>query len=274
MASVVALSRYPVKGFTPEARSSIVVQDDGRVAGDRVLAFRFGNAATPEEKDGLDYWPKARGLSLQDFPSLAALRLEYRESERLLRFWHEGALLVEGNLEPEGRRRLEAAMAEFVLASPEAARLERPGRLPLALVGDGVTSRFQDRARGFVSVHSEASVAALAEAVAAPVDHRRFRSNVVIAGVESEAELRWDDEVRLGEVAFAPQGEIVRCLATHANPDTGVRDIPVLTTLTQQLGQRRPTLGRLLLPRGRGGAIRVGDAVMAPGALAPAGDRA
>ncbi|SJN12456.1 MOSC domain [Leucobacter sp. 7(1)] len=261
MTSVVSLSRYPVKGFTPEPLDSIVVQDDGRVAGDRVLAFRFGNAALPEEKDGLDYWPKARGLSLQDFPSLAALRLEYQQAERVLRFWRDGELLVEGDLEPAGRRRLETAMAEIVLGSPEAARLERPGRLPLALVGDGVTSRFQDRARGFVSVHSEASVATLADALGAAVDHRRFRSNIVITGVEAEAELRWADTVRIGDVAFEPQGSIVRCLATHANPETGVRDLPVLTTLTQQLGQRQPTMGRLLLPTDRGGVIQLGDTV-------------
>ena len=64
MPRVVALYRYPVKGFTPERRDELVVQDDGRIAGDRVLAFRFADAATPEERDGLDYWPKAKGLPM------------------------------------------------------------------------------------------------------------------------------------------------------------------------------------------------------------------
>ena len=76
MAHVAALYRYPVKGLTPERLDTLVVQDDGRVAGDRVLAFRFADAVRPEERDGLDYWPKARGLALMDFPSLARLRLE------------------------------------------------------------------------------------------------------------------------------------------------------------------------------------------------------
>lgn len=273
MASVVALTRYPVKGFTPEPLETLTVQPDGRIAGDRVLAFRFGNAAEPEERDGLDYWPKARGLSLQDFPSLAALRVEYRAAERVLRLWREGALIAEGGLDPAGRRHLEEAVSEFVLASPEAARLERPGRLPLALVGDGVTSRFQDRARGYVSVHSEASVEALGEALNAEVDHRRFRSNIVISGVGVEAELAWDGPVQIGAVRFAPQQPIVRCLATHANPDSGIRDLPVLTTLTQQLGQRQPTLGRLLLPSETappfaGAEIHIGDTVTTDSAFA------
>ena len=69
--TVSKLYRYPVKGFTPEPREELVVQDDGRIEGDRVLAFRFADAATPEEKDGLDYWPKSKGLALMDLPSLA-----------------------------------------------------------------------------------------------------------------------------------------------------------------------------------------------------------
>lgn len=68
MARVVSLFRHPIKGFTPESVDSLTVQADGRIAGDRVLAFRFAEATAPEHHDGLDHWPKAKGLSLQDFP--------------------------------------------------------------------------------------------------------------------------------------------------------------------------------------------------------------
>ncbi|WP_338034654.1 MOSC domain-containing protein [Leucobacter triazinivorans] len=273
MPQVAALFRYPVKGFTPESPDRLTVQRDGRVAGDRVLAFRFADAATPEDRDGLDYWPKAKGLSLQDFPALAALRLAYDDAALRIRIAHDGAELVEAGLDPQGRQRITRAVTEFVLDSREGSRLERPGRLPLALVGDGVRSRFQDRPRGFVSVHGRASVAALGVAAGVPLDDRRFRSNIVIEGLEPWHELEWSGRVRIGEVVFRTAGPIVRCLATHANPDTGVRDAPVLTTLTRSLGQREPTLGRLLLPHepapARGaaprseplGTIRVGDEV-------------
>lgn len=40
MPHVVALYRYPVKGFTPEACDALTVLDEGRVAGDRVLGVR------------------------------------------------------------------------------------------------------------------------------------------------------------------------------------------------------------------------------------------
>ncbi|MFJ4253713.1 MOSC domain-containing protein [Microbacterium sp. NPDC090003] len=270
MPHVVALYRHPIKGFTPESVDSLTVQADGRVAGDRVLAFRFADAAVPEERDGLDHWPKAKGLALQDFPALAALRTHYDDARARVRIEHDGAVVVEAGLDDHGREELTDAVTAYVRATREGRRLERPGRLPLVLVGDGETSRFQDRARGYVSLHSRGSAAALGEAVGTGIDDRRFRSNIVIDGVDAWAELDWDGEVRIGDVTLRTEGPIVRCLATHANPDTGERDVKVLTTLTGALGQDEPTLGRLFLPavsagdeHEPAGVIRVGDEVHA-----------
>lgn len=269
MARVVSLYRHPVKGLTPESVDSITVQPDGRIAGDRVLAFRFADAVVPEVHDGLDHWPKAKGLSLQDFPALATLKTSYDDRSRTVRIDLDGSTLVEAGLDEAGRADLADAVADFVLATPEGRRLRRPGRLPLVVVGDGTTSRFQDRAQGYVSVHSRASVTTLGDALGLGIDDRRFRSNIVIDDAGAWSELDWRGGVTIGEVAFEAAGPIVRCLATHANPDTGVRDAKVLTTLTGALGQDEPTLGRLLSPggnedgRGRwsGGTISVGDQV-------------
>jgi hypothetical protein len=54
---------------------------------------------------------------------------------------------------------------------------------------------------------------------------------------------------------------IVRCLATHANPETGQRDRPILTTLTHAFDQENPTLAVGLVPEGAG-SIRLGDRVV------------
>ncbi len=271
MPRVVALFRYPLKGFTPERRAELIVQPDGRIEGDRVLAFRFADAATPEDQAGLDHWPKSKGLSLQDFPSLAALQLSYDAAGKRLRIAHEDRLLADAGIDTEGRAQLERAVTTYLLDSPHAGRLQRPGRLPLLLVGDGEHARFQDRARGYVSVHSTASVAALSDAMDQPLDDRRFRSNIVIDGVDAWGELDWEGEVSIGGVRFTTDGPIIRCMATEANPDTGLRDAAVLTSLTRRMGMRKPTLGRLLLlpgvsgdvdeRSGLGGVIRVGDEV-------------
>ncbi|MHA3683275.1 MOSC domain-containing protein [Leucobacter sp. HY1910] len=281
MPKVVALYKYPVKGFTPEPARSLTILPDGRVAGDRLFAFRFGDAATAEEQDGLDYWPKALGLSLQDFPALARLHVSFSHSTGRVTV-HEGeTLLVDALLaDAAGRAKFCAAITEFVLASPEGRKLARPGRLPLVLVGDGERSRFQDRPRGYVSLHGEASVAELEGALGTPIDDRRFRSNIVVEGLTAREELAWAGGVRIGDVDFVARGPIVRCLATHANPDSGERDAPVLKTLTGTLGMSEPSLGRLLLPAGldlfgarpgatdtgfAGGVIRIGDEVTVTG---------
>lgn len=263
MPQVSALYRYPIKGFTPERRESLVVQPDGRVAGDRVLAFRFAMAATPDHRDGLEYWPKTKGLALMDFPSIAPLQLEYDDEALHVKITHESDVLVDVALDDAGREELVETITEFVLSTPEGRRLRGPGRLPLVLVGDGKTARFQDRPLGYVTVHGDGSVAAVEEKLQSTVDHRRFRSNVVVEGLDAWDELGWSGEVRIGDVVFNTEGPIVRCMATHANPDTGIRDAPIMNTLVKDLEQREPTLGRLLLPAGSGGVIRVGDDVVA-----------
>jgi uncharacterized protein YcbX len=258
---VSALYRYPVKGFTPERRDELIIRPDGRVAGDRVLAFRFADHAEPLDQDGLDYWPKDRGLSLMEFPSLARLTLSFDGTAQRARIDANGMLLAEASLDDAGRRELEAAVTAFVEGSPDARRLQGDGALPLRLVGDGRIPRFQDRARGFVSLHGSASVAAVDATVDAPVDDRRFRSNIVVHTSDAWEELMWAGSVRIGDVRFDVQRPIGRCAAIMANPDTGVRDARLLRVLTTQFVQNEPTLGILLLPTDGGGTVRVGDEV-------------
>ena len=49
MPHVVALYRYPVKGFTPEACDTLTVLDEGRIAGDRVLGVRFADTEAADD---------------------------------------------------------------------------------------------------------------------------------------------------------------------------------------------------------------------------------
>lgn len=271
MPLVHALYRYPVKGFTPESVNELVVQDDGRIAGDRVLAFRFANAAEPESRDGQDYWPKSKGLALMTFPSLARLRLRFDHDDLRVQIRDGDDVIADEHLNEAGRRHLEDAVTAFVASSPDAALLAEDGVLPLRLVGDGRTARFQDRPRGFISVHGEASVRAVDAVAAAPIDDRRFRSNVVISGTAPWEELGWTGEVRIGDVRFVPQAPIGRCAAIMANPDSGDRDARLLRILTTQFHQDEPTLGMLLLPAEGGGVIRVGDEVTVAGGFAVSG---
>lgn len=260
MPHVAALYRYPIKGFAAERRERLQVEPGGRIAGDRVLAFRYADATEAEDENGLDRWPKGGGLCVRDYPALNRLALDYTAEE--IQVSEGGEVIARAGLDDGGRGQLVSAVTEYLLQAPDGARLARPGRLPLVLVGDGYTATFTDRARGFVSAHSRTSLTALAEAVGADLDERRFRSNLALDGLDAWAE----DELigrrlRLGTVTFDVAEPIVRCLAVHANPDTGLRDAPVMTTLTRTVGKKKPAFGILLLPVGGGGSIRVGDEV-------------
>ncbi|MEX8057931.1 MOSC domain-containing protein [Microbacterium sp. 16-032] len=256
MIRVDALYRYPVKGFTPEERDSLVIQDDGRVQGDRSLVFRFADALEPADAT----FPKSRGLALMTFPTLARVELTLDDEALTLRLRVDD-IDVTADLSDEGRARLSEAVTAYLRTTSDAKLLEADGILPLGLLGDGRTARFQDRPRGFISLHGAASVEEVDAAVPAPVDDRRFRSNIVVGGTAPWAELEWQGRVRIGEVEFEVQKPIERCAAITANPDTGVRDARLLRVLTTEFGQSEPTLGILLLPVADGGTIRVGDEV-------------
>src|SRR6202008_4747210 len=117
----------------------------------------------------------------------------------------------------EGRAGLERFLQAFLSE-------EAPGKLRV-LSAPG--HRFMDHPQGYISVINLASVRALGWAVGAEVDPLRFRANVYVDGLPAWAE---DDLVvgamaQLGAARLKMFKPIVRCIATHANPDTGVRDI-------------------------------------------------
>jgi len=259
VARVVALHRYPVKGFTPESRETLTVLGSGRVAGDRVLAFRM---ATEAPGDG--WVPKANFLIMMNTPGLARLKLSYDDTSRRLVIAEDTRTLAVGGLDAEGRTRLAHAVAEYVAALPESPLIGHAERLPLRLVGDGVTPQFTDSSEGRVTLHGRGSLLSLGVALGDPaLDERRFRTNISVDGLDPWEELQWTGRrLRVGRVRFSVIRPLVRCLATHANPVSGERDRPVLTILASAFGHEKPAFGVALLPEGEGGVVQVGDEVM------------
>jgi uncharacterized protein len=259
MPRVAALYRYPVKGFTPESCEEVTVLDDGRIAGDRVLGFRFADTGLADDEWG----PKTGFVELMNAPGLARLRLAFDAGNRRLRILSDGAALADEGLDETGRKHLAEAVAQYVLDLDENPLTGHPERLPLRLIGDGVTARFQDREVGYITLHGRSSLASLADAIGDPdLSEVRFRSNVAVEGFEPWEEQGWLERlVQIGDVRFLVALPVFRCLATHANPETGERDAPILTTLTRALGQDAPAFAVALALTGPGGRLRVGDPV-------------
>jgi uncharacterized protein len=254
---VVALYRYPVKSLTPEACETLTVLEEGRIAGDRALGFRFANSTVPDE-----VWSKKyEFVALVNTPGLARLDLSFDHRALRLRLGRAGALLVEDALDERGRKRIAAALQDYVLALEENPLAGHPERCPLRLIGDGVRPRYQDNEAGQITLHSRESLAALAAASNdSTLEEQRFRTNIVIEGVHPWAEQGWiGRRIRIGSVEFDVVKPKVRCLATHANPCTGERDLPVMKILISAFGQQEPTFAVGMLTCGKGGEIRVGD---------------
>lgn len=259
MPHVDALYRYPVKGLTPEHCESLTVLDEGRIAGDRVLGFRFANATSPD-----DAWCKKTMMAvLMNTPGLARLRVRFDREKLRLRVCLDEELLAEQSLTIEGRQAIAAALQEYICSLPENPLSGHPERLPLRLVGDGITPRYHDSEAGRVTLHGRGSVETLgAELNLHDLEEARFRSNIAVAGLAPWEELGWvGRRLRIGAVEFEVIKPKTRCLATHANPMTGNRDLPILNTLTKVFGQKKPTFAVAIAPAQHGGEIHVGDPV-------------
>lgn len=259
MPRVVALYRYPVKGFTPERCEALSVLEEGRIAGDRALGFRFADAPVQD-----DSWCRKHSfVALVNTPGLARLRLRFDHEALRLRISRDETVLVEEALDDAGRRRMAEALAEYVQALDVNPLSGHPERLPLRLVGNGVKPRYQDDQAGQVTLHSRESLAAVAAAFGDPdFSEQRFRSNIAIEGVSPWEEQRWvGRRIRVGQVVFEVVKPKTRCLATHANPETGVRDRDVMPTLNRIYPQDKPTFAIAMTTHGAGGTLRVGDEV-------------
>jgi uncharacterized protein YcbX len=259
---VVALYRYPLKGFTPEECNTLTVLDEGKISGDRVLGIRFADTQAAD-----DAWSRKTGmLALVNTPGLARLQVSFEEKTLRLRISLESAVLVDEVLSPEGRKRIAAGLADYVLKLDENPLSGHPERLPLRVIGDGFAPRYHDDEAGRVTLHGRGSLQAFAAAVGTDVSELRFRSNIAVDGLGAWEEQSWvGRKVRIGAVEFYVIKPKTRCLATHANPETGERDLPILTTLTQKIGQENPTFAVAMHPNGAGGQIHVRDQVMLVG---------
>lgn len=254
---VAALYRYPVKGFSREECEALSVLDTGRIAGDRVLGVRFANAGARGDAWGTKY----AFVALVNTPGLALLQVEFDHRNLRLRVSFRQEVLVEDALDDAGRRRIAAAIQDYVLKLDENPVSSRPDRLPLRIVGDGLTPRYQDDEPGYITLHGRASLDALAVAAGdADLSEHRFRSNIAVDGPKAWEELTWvGRKIRIGEVEFEAVEAKTRCLATHANPITGCRDVPIMSTLLKAYPAESPTFAIAMTTSGRGGTIHVGD---------------
>lgn len=156
------------------------------------------------------------------------------------------------------------AVAGRVVRGPFAAALSAYADQPLRLVRTDTPGDGSDEHA--VTLLAEESVAALSRhaGLDAPLDVRRFRMLVMVAGGAPYEEDTWQGlAVRVGGATVRIGGAVPRCVVTRQSPVTGERDFQTLDAIVAARGYgegRSIELGRyadVIAP----GRVRVGDPV-------------
>jgi uncharacterized protein YcbX len=249
-AAVHSLYRYPVKGLSPEPLQRAELRAGAYFPGDRLFAIENGPAGFDAQAP--QHQPKIKFLMLMRNARLAGLATCYDDATGTLSILQDGREAVRADLATkEGRLAVEAFFRRFM-----------PGELrgPPKVLAAPEGFRFTDSRRGFVSILNVASVAALEDAVGAPVHPLRFRANLYVSGWPA-----WHEFDLVGrEVAVGPSARlriskrIERCAATDVDPDTAMRDLHIPETLLRAFGHTDCGVYAEVVA---GGAIAVGDAL-------------
>ena len=221
MAKVVQVWRYPVKSMAGERLDSCMVTEAG-LEGDRRWAFIDRSTS----RDGKWFNIKQHAPLMTYHARLAGGRLEVVAPDG-------AAVELERDLLPrfraEGERPLELR--------------ELPG------------ANFDD---SHVLIVNLASVDAFALEVGMPLDHRRFRANLYVDGLEPEEELRWlGSTIQAGDAELEVTDRCERCKVIAMDPDTTEAAPDILRVLVERHDERLGMYCRVVRP----GRVAVGDFV-------------
>jgi uncharacterized protein YcbX len=254
---IAALYRHPIKGFTPEALDTVRLIAGAHFPGDRLYAVEDGPSGFDPAAPA--HIPKMRFTVLAKIPELARARTVYDAETGELSVTAEGFPPFFGRLTTAaGRAAFELWLAEFL---EEQAPEDSHG--PLKVLAAPPGHRFMDSRKGFVSILNLDTVREVERRLGQPVDPARFRANVQVEGWGpwSEHGLEPGRRFRLGGAALSLLADIDRCMATHVDPWSGVRDIDMLGTLRAEFGHICCGVYAEVV---EGGEISVGDEASAP----------
>jgi uncharacterized protein len=221
MATVTEVWRYPVKSMAGERLESCLITDRG-LEGDRRWAFIDRSA----NRDGKWFNIKQHAPLMTYRPRLAGGALEL--------------------VTPDGSA---ADLRRDLLP-----RFELEGARPLEL-RDMAGENFDDSP---VLIVNMSSIESFALEAGMPLDHRRFRANVYVDGLEPEEELRWLGRViRAGEAELEVTSRCERCKVITMDPDTTEPTPELLRLLVERHDERMGVYCRVVRP----GVIAVGDFV-------------
>jgi len=248
--ALVGIYRYPVKGLSAEAMTTVNLEAGETLPCDRAWAIENGgrgfDPAAPR------FLPKIHFLMLMRDERLAALMTRFDEETQTLTINRDGCAVVSAQLStPTGRMVIEQFLAAFMKQSLRGA--------PRIVSAPGHT--FTDSREKCVHLVNLASVRELERAAGRPIDHLRFRPNLVIDGVEPWIEFSWvGRDIAIGSTRLTVTERTERCAATNVDPATGARDMDIPAVLGRKWGHMDFGVYAKVTAAG---ALSVGDAITA-----------
>jgi uncharacterized protein YcbX len=198
MATVTEIWRYPVKSMAGEQLDSCLIGEHG-LEGDRRWALIDGS------------------------PNRAGKRLTIRQHERLMSYQ---ARLSNGGVEvvaPTGET--------HILDDRFVHHMQAESSRPLTL-NDMAGANFDDSHLLIVNL---ATVEAFGLESEMHIDHRRFRANLYVAGLQPEEEVSWvGRHNRAGGAELEVVSRCERCVVITRDPDTTQTSPELLRLLTEQ----------------------------------------
>jgi uncharacterized protein len=248
-AQIASLYRHPVKGFTPERLTSAVLEAGACFPCDRLYAVEDGPSGFDPAAPA--HISKMKFTVLAKIPAVARVRTAYDETRGVLSAKAPGHPDFAGDLRgPAGCEAFEGWLAAVLgdAASGPLKVIEGPG-----------AHRFMDSKSGFVSIVNLASVRDLGQRIGREVDPLRFRANLYVEGWPAWAENDWTGRtLSVGGATAQVIKPIVRCAATHVDPETGERDVDLVKALFDYYGHM---FCGIYLTVTAGGVVGEGDTV-------------
>jgi len=235
-AEVKQLFIHPVKGLTPKAQERVSLQVGYGIPGDRSFALMYKQDEIDVDSTIVPWMKKHNFIMQNDWHSLAALNCEYEEASGILRVKRKGVELLVGDTKTEiGRDRISAFFTGYLAGIYPSLAARNRNHAPLQFVGMFGETRYPDREAVHISLVSQATIDNLSQLAGQQIDVRRFRPNIVVEGVPAWGEFDWiGQEMQLGSARIKISEGINRCLNIDVHPETGERDIELLTLLQKQ----------------------------------------
>ncbi len=256
--SIQQLLIYPIKGLSSDQRDRVHLEVGHGILGDRAFALMYKQDDIDSNSTIVPWMKKQNFIMQNDWPGLAAVNCFYEPETGTLTVKRKGIdLLVADTKTSEGRNLISAFFTGYLAGIYPSQAARHPNRAPLQLVGEFDKTRYPDREAGHISLVSQATIDTLSELAGQPIDVRRFRANIVVAGVSAWEEFDWlGKEIQLGTAKIVVTARINRCLNIDVNPETGERDIRLLSLLQEQFQHTQTgVLGQVI----SSGSVAIGE---------------